>query len=356
MRSGLLAVGVAASLVVAVPARAQIGSLLKKAQQVSKELKLSDADEAELGADVSAKLRQKYGVVQDQAIHKYVTLVGTVLAQASSRPNLHWTFIVLDTDGVNAFAAPGGYIHITRGALALMQNESELACVLGHEISHVTEKHAINAIRKSKMAQAAADLAHSEMLQQVADQTYSILLENKYDRNDEKDADKLGIELANKVGYAPTGLSAFLTRLADRNKGLKDPSGLFASHPQTVDRLDTMAKIIASEKLAATATVAGRYAASVHFTAVPVTQLAMATGGPATPPSPEPTSGGGGGKFGLSGLNPLSREKSSSQTISSAGSRGVNPDRDAKGGPNKAIVIVTVTPAEVEAFRKGIVG
>jgi predicted Zn-dependent protease len=355
MKSGLLAAGVAAALTVAVPAHAQIGSLLKKAQQISKELKLTDADEAELGADVSAKLREKYGVVQDPAIHKYVTLVGMVLAEASSRPNLHWTFIVLDTDGVNAFAAPGGYIHITRGALALMHNESELACVLGHEISHVTEKHAINSIRKSKAAQALADQAHSEMLQQVANQTYDMLLENKYDRNDEKDADKLGIELANRVGYAPTGLSAFLTRLADRNQGLKDPSGLFASHPQTVDRLDAMARIIASESLNATATVADRYAASVHFAAVPVSQLALATAGPAEAPAPA-TSGGGGGKFGLSGLNPLSREKSSSQTISSAGSRGVNPDRDAKGGPDKAIVVVTVTPAEIAAFRKGIVG
>lgn len=355
MRSGVLAAGVAVSLAVAVPARAQIGSLLKKAQQVSKELKLTDADEAELGADVSAKLREKYGVVQDRAIHKYVTLVGMVLAQASSRPHLHWTFIVLDTDGVNAFGAPGGYVHITRGALALIHDESELACVLGHEISHVTEKHAINAIRKSKAFKAVADQAHSEVMQQMADQTYDMLLENQYDRNDEKDADKLGIELANRVGYAPTGLSAFLTRLADRNKGLKDPSGLFASHPQTVDRLNAMAKIIKSDRLDATAKVSGRYAASVHFTAVPVSQLAMATTGPAKTPAAAPKSSGGG-KFGLSGLNPLSREKSSSQTISSAGARGVNPDRDAKGGPNKAIVVVTVTPAEIEAFRRGIAG
>src|SRR6185369_3003748 len=81
---------------------------------------------------------------------KYVALVGTVLAKKSTRPKLPWQFIVLDTDGVNAFAAPGGYIHITRGALALMKSEAELAGVLGHEISHITRKHTVNVMQKDK--------------------------------------------------------------------------------------------------------------------------------------------------------------------------------------------------------------
>ena len=84
------------------------------------------------------------------AVHKYVTLVGTILAEQTTRPKLPWTFIVLDTDGVNAFAAPGGFVHITRGALALIKNEAELAGVLGHEMAHVAQKHTVNAIRKSK--------------------------------------------------------------------------------------------------------------------------------------------------------------------------------------------------------------
>ncbi len=98
---------------------------------------------------MSEKIRARYGVVQDAAAHKYVSLVGDALAQVSSRPALPWRFVILDTDGVNAFAAPGGYVHITRGALALLKNESELAGVLGHEIIHVTEKHTVNAIQKS---------------------------------------------------------------------------------------------------------------------------------------------------------------------------------------------------------------
>ena len=83
---------------------------------------MSDADERKIGDVVSLKLREEFGVYQDKEVTKYVTLVGTVLAQASARPDLNWEFIVLDTDGVNAFAAPGGIMHITRGALGLDQD------------------------------------------------------------------------------------------------------------------------------------------------------------------------------------------------------------------------------------------
>src|SRR5688572_24710600 len=116
----------------------QIGGAVKRAQQF-KELQITDAEEQELGASVSEKIRERYGVVQDAAVHRYVSLVGGVLGQASSRPNLPWTFVVLDTDAVNAFAAPGGFVHITRGALALIENEAELAGVLAHELIHITE-------------------------------------------------------------------------------------------------------------------------------------------------------------------------------------------------------------------------
>jgi predicted Zn-dependent protease len=344
-----------ATLAIAAPAFAQIGSLGKKlvqAKQTYDDMHFTDQEEHDLGEQISVKLRDKYGVVQDKAVTKYVALVGAVLAQSSSRPNLPWTFIVLDTDGINAFAAPGGYVHITRGALALIQNEAELADVLGHEISHVTEKHTIKAIQKSNAVKAVGAATRQDFLQNVADRGYSILLENGYDRNDEKDADKLGVELANKAGYAPTGLSAFLTRLNDRNKGLTEPSGLFASHPQTQDRLDTLTKIIASEKLSAPALVAARYTTSITYKPIPVN--AVPQGGAASPAAPADKPGGS--KFGLGGMNSLGKEKSSDQTISSAGSRGVNPDRDAKGGPIKTIVVVTVTAAEVDAFKKGISG
>ena len=150
---------IVALLAVSAPAFAQLGGIGRRAQQVQErkqqfdDLNITEEEEIKLGADVSLKIRTRFGVVQDAAVHKYVTLVGTMLTEQTTRPKLPWTFIVLDTDGVNAFAAPGGFVHITRGALALIKSEAELAGVLGHEIAHVAQKHTVNAIRKSKGVQ-----------------------------------------------------------------------------------------------------------------------------------------------------------------------------------------------------------
>ena len=329
-----------------------IGKAVNKAADLHDQLTFTDQEEEQIGSDISLKLRQKYGVVQDKAVHKYVALVGNALAASSSRPRLHWTFIVLDTDGVNAFAAPGGFVHITKGALALIRNEAELADVLGHELSHITAKHTLNAIRNEKMVSLGAQATRQDVVGKVADQSYSMLLENKFDRNQEEEADRLGVTLANGLGYAPTGLGAFLTRLADRNKDLKEPSGIFASHPETQARLDALAKVISAGKLTASATAEGRYAQNISFKPVPVAAVAQGAGAA----SASAASGSSGGLLGLGNRAALGKENSSNQTISSAGSRGVNPDRDAKGGPNPSLVPVTVTAQEVADFKKGITG
>jgi predicted Zn-dependent protease len=340
----VLAVLVVASTVAA-PAGAQFGNLgriVNKAADVHGDLTFSDAEEQQLGTEISAKIRDKYGVVQDGAVHKYVTLVGSVLAAGSSRASLKWTFVVLDTDGVNAFAAPGGIIHITRGALALIQNEAELADVLAHEIGHVTLKHALKAIQKAKVVGLSASASRKEVMTQAANRGYEILLENNFDRGDEMEADRVGVTLANGAGYSPAGLNAFLSRLADRNKALKERSGIFASHPETAARIDAVTKIISAGKLASTATVAARYSQTVSYAPVPVSAAGVSTSGSAS------------GALGLAGRMGLGREKSSDQTVSSAGSRGVNPDRDAAGGPVKTLVTVSVSAAEIAEFRKGI--
>jgi len=324
-----------------------------------KDLVVTEQEEKDMGATISARLREKYGVVQSAPVHKYVSLVGRVLAGTSTRPNLAWTFIVLDTDGVNAFAAPGGFIHITRGALALIQNEAELAGVLGHEIVHVTEKHTLNAIKKAKVQGAAAEaVTRSEVLEYLIDRAYENLLENQYDRGDETGSDQVGIRMANGVGYAPSGLGSFLTRLSERNKDLKEPSGVFASHPDTKARVDRLTKQIASEKLTAAATIAARYTATISYTPVAVTSVVAGEGAAslagATPAKTPPAAKS---KFGLGGLSSkLGIEKTNTGTVASAGSRGVNPDRDAKGGSNSRGVAVTLMPAEIAAFRKGIAG
>jgi predicted Zn-dependent protease len=198
-------------------------------------------------------------VVQDEAVHRYVALLGGALAGAGTRPALTWTFVVLDTDGVNAFAAPGGFIHITRGALALISDESELAGVLAHEIIHVTERHTIRAMQKSRAVQmgAAETLSgNSALLERAVNATYDNVVEKGFGREEENDSDEKGLALANSVGYAPAGLSGFLTRLKERNKDTQERRGLFASHPEMQSRLDNLQQEIATRKMASSATLA----------------------------------------------------------------------------------------------------
>jgi hypothetical protein len=262
---------------------------------------------------------------------------------------------VLDTDGVNAFASPGGIVHITRGALGLIQNEAELAGVLGHEITHVSHKHAVNAIQKGNMVKVGSDAAGNRVafLDSLTNKVYEIVLENKFDRNDEMDSDKTGVSLAQKLGYAPNGLAQFLTRLDERNKDTPAQNGLFASHPDTKARID---KVQSTTK---GATVEARYTSNIKYTPTDVTKIATVVDGASgltgsskeEPKKEDPKKKG----FGLNSLTKsASSEKQTAQVSASGGARGVGPDRDAKGGGNPAVVKVAVTAAEIEAFKKGI--
>jgi len=367
---------IVAMLALTAPAYAQFGGLsdgLKRAQQAKAakdkfdDLNVTDEEERKIGEDVSLKIRDRFGVVQDPAIHKYVTLVGTLLARQSERPNLAWTFIVLDTDGVNAFASPGGIIHITRGALGLIQNEAELAGVLGHEIGHVAHKHTVNAIRKNKAVQLGTNetLANrGPFLDKIANKAYEMVLENKFDRGDEMDADKEGVALAEKLGYAPGALGQFLTRLDDRNKDQPAQNGLFASHPETKERIETIRKLAGAKT---GVMVEARYKANVKYEPTPVTAIAtVEDGASGLTGSTAPAKGDKNAKkddeeqpkkkgFGLSALKPASApERQTAQVSASGGSRGLGPDRAAKGGANHNPVKIAVNDAELAAFKKGI--
>ena len=277
---------VALAMSAARPAEAQLGSLIKGAQTVKKvsDIKVTEAEELQIGKQVSDKMVEAFGVYQDPAVNKYVTLVGAVLAQASTRPQLPWQFVILDTEGVNAFAAPGGYVHITKGLLGMLKTEAELAGVLSHELIHVTEKHTVNAIQKSESVKATTDevgaggLAAS-VVSRIAQRAYSDILNNKFSRDDEVEADDKGVQLANKLGYAPSGLVSALNKLADRNKDAKEPNGLFASHPLMKERIDLIEKTIKEKKLTATATVQARYAKNITFDAKPTTAIATVAEG-----------------------------------------------------------------------------
>ncbi|OFW47289.1 MAG: hypothetical protein A3J29_08865 [Acidobacteria bacterium RIFCSPLOWO2_12_FULL_67_14b] len=346
----------------------QIGkglAIAKKAQDL-RDLQMTDQEEQELGAAVSERIRTRYGVAQDAAVHRYLALVGGALAQGSTRPALPWTFVVLDTDGVNAFAAPGVYVHITRGALALIKTEAELAGVLAHEIVHVTEKHTIRAIQKSKAVQmgAAETLSGSAgLMERAVTATYDNIVERGFGRAEENESDEKGIALANKTGYAPQGLGSFLVTLKERNKASTEKRGLFASHPEMQERLDRLTKQIASQKLAATATLQARYAKNISYKPMPVTAIATIEAGAAglagdekkaddkkaEEKKAEPKKRG----FGLGRMLPSGGgEKKQAQVTASGGARGVDPEKDSKGGSNPKPVPVKIAAADIAAFKK----
>ncbi len=361
-------------LAVASPAAAQFGLIeqgAKRAKQIN-DFRWTDEEKAQLGAQVSELVRKRYGVVQNQAVHKYVTLVGRTLTEKSTKPNLPWTFIVLDTDAVNAFAAPHGYVHITRGALALMKNEAELAGVLAHEIVHVADEHTVNALKKNTLKSAAAEEAAGTaggLMTFLANAAYNNIIDNAYSRGDENDADTRGIVLIDKSGYAPQGLGSFLTTLAERNKSATEKRGLFSSHPEMQARQDRLSSTIAKQKLAATQLVEARYKSTITYKPVPQSQIATVEAGTrglaggssnakasksgetakADQPAEQPKKKG----FGLSKLvSGGGSESKSAQVVGSGGARGLDPEKDAKGGSNPAIVAVTVTPNDLQAFKK----
>jgi predicted Zn-dependent protease len=369
----LAAVFVAGS---ASPARAQLGGLgkLKKlgdqavdAKNKVDDFKVSDQEERQMGEYVSLQLRDRFGVMQDEKVTKYVTLVGSVLAQGSTKPKMEWKFIVLDTDGVNAYAAPGGFIHITRGLLGLIKTEAELAGVLGHEITHVTGRHSIDAVKQNKAINLGSDLAGSgggltqAAIAKLGAAVFNSVFEGQFSQKDENESDRVGAQLANKAGYAPNGIAEVLKKIQARNGSRADRNGMFASHPAIKDRISGNEKQIKAEKLSSTATAEARYKQNITFDAKPITEVTVDVEGASglasgdkkkeEPKKPEEQKkASGSGSSTITG----GKQQASTQQASSAGARGGVPDRDATGGPNKNPINVKVSAAEIEAFKKGI--
>jgi predicted Zn-dependent protease len=179
---------------------------------------LSEAEEAAIGQQQDAEIRREMGVYDDRALQQYVTEIGQELARASHRPTLPWTFTIVDSPAINAFALPGGYIYVTRGILAYLDDEAELAGVLGHEIGHVTARHAAQAY--TRQAQANLGLTILSIFvpstRPFADLGASGLgvLFLRNGREAEIEADRLGVEYGSGAGYDPAGVPRFLSTLA----------------------------------------------------------------------------------------------------------------------------------------------
>ena len=202
---------------------------------------VSPERELEIGREGHQAIVHEYGLYDDPALAEYVDGVGQSLAKVSHLPGLKWTFTVLDDPTVNAFATPGGYIYITRGILAHLNSEAQLAGVLGHEIGHVTARHSAQRITQQQLTGLGLTLASvfSEGFRQYSDaaQTALGLMVLKYSRDDENQADELGVGYTVKAGFDPREIPAtyhMLDRVGEAS-GQRLPSFL-STHPNPGDR------------------------------------------------------------------------------------------------------------------------
>ena len=203
---------------------------------------IGEASEISMGREADREIVASMGTYEDPDIQAYVERLGKDLAAKSERPGLPWTFRVLDDPIVNAFALPGGYIYVTRGILAYLNSEAELATVLGHEIGHVTGKHSVNRISKSQLASLgmSVGMAVSPELRRFGGlaETSLGLLFLKYSRDDEREADELGLRYMDRARYDPREMPkvfAMLGSVSGSSDSGRIPSWL-STHPDPEDR------------------------------------------------------------------------------------------------------------------------
>ena len=211
---------------------------------------LSEEGEAELGREQHPKVLAEFGgAYDDPDLNRYVTSVGNFLAQTSERPDLDYTFTILDTPVVNAFALPGGYVYITRGLLALAENEAEVAGVLGHEIGHITARHTAERYGQT-MAANIAGVGLGVLLGGEAAQAggaLGALLLRSYSREQEFESDMLGGRYLARAGYDTKAMAGFLSQLQAHSRLEAELAGqpekadafnIMQTHPRTADRIE----------------------------------------------------------------------------------------------------------------------
>jgi predicted Zn-dependent protease len=227
-----------------------------------------EKDEIELGNGVSSTLLGAAPLVNDSELQAYVNQVGRWLALHCARPGLPWRFGVLDDNGVNAFATPGGNVFITRGLMLRLRDEAELAGVLAHEITHVVEKHVLKTMQKGAVAGLAGDaVSHYAERKGKDDYTKIVsasteLYTRGLDKEDEFAADRAGVVIAARAGYDPYGLASVLQTLASINPKDDAVALMFKTHPDSGERLEKLTGLMDGrlDSLADQARVADRYA------------------------------------------------------------------------------------------------
>lgn len=212
----------------------------------------SKEEEIALGREIAGNLLGAAPLVKDAALQKYVNSVGRWVASQSERPDLPWRFGVIESDDLNAFAAPGGYIMLTKGLYRKLANEAQLAGVLGHEIAHVVKKHQLKVLQKQQLLNMSAGFlsgkyAKDNNLISKAIGSGAEISARSLDKAAEYEADRLGLSYATRAGYEPYSLADVLQTLGQTNKNDDSVALLFKTHPHPDERLVALSDAVGSK-------------------------------------------------------------------------------------------------------------
>ena len=213
---------------------------------------LTTQQEVQVGANYAAQLNRDLPIVRDAAINRYINNIGTRLARQADPRGIRYTFYVVNSDAVNAFAVPGGHIYINRGLIERAANESELIGVLGHEVAHVSERHSVERLQKAQNANTGLGVLYGIILggrnpgavEQVGIQGVGSAVFAGYSRDAEREADRVGVNVVTRAGFNPRGMVTFFQKLLSEER--RSPGGLqwFSTHPQTGERIELVQEAI----------------------------------------------------------------------------------------------------------------
>ena len=213
---------------------------------------ISQQQEVEMGAQEAQQVSAQLPMLQDATINAYVNSLGNQLARTTSRADLDWNFAVVNTDVINAFALPGGYVYVNRGVLSRASNESELAGVLAHEIEHVVQRHSVKQMEQVNNANIGVALACTltnvcnNQVTQAAIQVGGSAYFAKNSRADEVQADEGGFNTVMRAGINPRGMLTFFDKLLaeEQQSGGSNTISWFADHPGTQDRIADIQRML----------------------------------------------------------------------------------------------------------------
>jgi predicted Zn-dependent protease len=205
---------------------------------------VSEAEEIEMGREYDSVVLEQYGLYDDEKLASYVGDLGQKIAKISHRPNLDYRFRLLDSPMINAFAVPGGYVYVTRGILAYMNSEDEFVGIVGHEIAHVVARHSAKQMSRSVVTSGfglfnvvSSVLPTAGTLMQVPGAI--VLL--SYSRDQENEADRLGVEYSTRLGYDAAQMAGFFGTLEKMSEGEdRRPPTILSTHPDPGDRYESV--------------------------------------------------------------------------------------------------------------------